>query len=68
MATEETPNGIPYESESAGTQGARYYLMIEKGSRTIEEINEAKKYIRQNFDAVHIAIEYKCKKKENKTI
>lgn len=65
MAKETTPNGIEYESESAGQAGARYYLIIGKKQHTIAEINEAKKYIRENFDAVHISIEHNVCKKKN---
>lgn len=57
MAQEKTPKGIPYESESAGTSGARYYLMPTKNKHTKEDIEEAKSYLRNNFDVVNITVE-----------
>lgn len=69
MAREKTPNGIEYESELAGSSGARYYLVVDKGAHTEAEIKTAKRYIRDNFDAVTVTVEhnvYKKKKVNNK--
>ena len=58
MAREKTDNGIEYEYETAGPAGARYYLIVDKGAHTEAEIKEAKKYIRDNFDAVTVNVEH----------
>lgn len=52
-ADQVTPQGIPYDYELAGPDGADYRLLCFKGE-TRETINEAGKWIRQQFDAVRV--------------
>lgn len=56
-ATERTPEGIEYQSESAGSQGARYYLIMRKGEFNKEQIDKSKAWLRSNFDVVNITVE-----------
>jgi len=64
VASQVTHNGIKYEFELAGKSGAIYYLLPAPGTSK-KEIEEAKVYIRNNFDAIKITVEsgiYKKKK------
>jgi hypothetical protein len=63
VAGQVTPNGVRYESETAGSSGARYYLVCNKGEFTKKEIDEAKRYIKDNFDAITITVERNIYKK-----
>ena len=63
MSKEKTPNGIPYEYESAGQSGSRFYLIVKKGQFSKSEIEDAKKWLRENHDVVTITLEKNIYKK-----
>ena len=54
-ADQVTPNGIPYEWELAGPDGAWYRLLCWQGE-TPEAITSAKSWIASSFDAVRIEV------------
>ena len=55
LPDEETRNVLFYRSSITGPQGARYELLREK-YHTGKDVEDAKKYIRHNFDVVSISI------------
>ena len=63
MAQEKTPNGIPYEYETAGQSGSRFYLIVKKGQFSKSEIEDAKKWLKSEHDAVTITVENNIYKK-----
>jgi len=63
---ERTPSGVRYESEAAGSSGARYYIITYKGEFSKKEIEKAKQYIKDNFDPVTITIENNIYEKNKK--
>jgi hypothetical protein len=68
MAKEKTPEGIVYESESAGTSGARYFLVMNKNEFNKEQIEKSKSWLRSNFDVVSITIEKNIYKKKKGSV
>lgn len=49
-------NGIPFSEELAGPNGMSYILFAFKGIHSQEDINKAKRKIRQDQDVVHMFV------------
>lgn len=53
MSTKETTeNGIPYDWEYAGMEGARFWLLPTKGQHSKEQVEQAKRQLKRDHDVV----------------
>lgn len=59
VAEEKTPQGIAYDWWVTGPRGAHYELRPIKGKHLDEDIRQARKWLRQNFDVESIKVKWK---------